>query len=255
MRSFHTHTHGEVSNSFGSDLIGRSTEQLEPSQIKKKVLPATNAEKRAGYSNRSKLEAMADNLRDGLQYVRRQTYNLEAIDQAVGLLREEYRKKTSILTSTVSRLRPEILLHHQALNNLSSETLFGHPLFGYGFENPIRIHLKLGSLTKAHSIPILPLLCSHPLQALLASSRWMEPPGQALFESLGVDLMNLLLNAKKEEDALDKQVQELLEYRNGRSRLRAPQITSSSDPKEPIQLPSRLLRKFISTLTPRKLHP
>ena len=154
MRSFHTHTNCEASSLFGSDLIGRSTGQLVPSQIKKKALPTTNKAKRAGYSSRSKLEVMADNLRDGLQYVRKQTDNLEAMDQAVGLLREEYRKKTNLHTSPVSRLRPEILLHHQALNNLSAETLFGHPLFGYGFENPIRIHLKLGSLTKAHSIPI-----------------------------------------------------------------------------------------------------
>ena len=252
MRSFHTHTQSEASGSFGSDLIGRSTGQLVPSQIKKKALPTTNKAKRAGYSSRSKLEVMADNLRDGLQYVRKQTDNLEAMDQAVGLLREEYRRKTSLHTSSVSRLRPEILLHHQALNNLSAETLFGHPLFGYGFENPIRIHLKLGSLTKAHSIPISPLLSSHPHRALLASSRWMEPPGQGLFESLGVDLMNFLLTAKKEEDALDRQIQELLEYGHGRSRLPAPQ--NSSHPREAKQLPSRLLRKFISTLTPRRLH-
>lgn len=253
MRSFHTHTQGEVPGSFGSDLIGRSTGQLVPSQIKKKAPPTTNISKRSGYSSRSKLEVMADNLRNGLQYVRKQTDNLEAIDQAVGLLREEYRRKTSLHTSSVSRLRPEILLHHQALNNLSAETLFGHPLFGYGFENPIRIHLKLGSLTKAHSIPISALLSSHPLRALLASSRWMEPPGQGLFESLGVDLMNFLLTAKKEEDALDRQIQELLEYGHGRSRLPAPQ--NSSQPREAKQLPSRLLRKFISTLTPRRLYP
>ena len=252
MRSFHTHTHSEASGSFGSDLIGRSTEQLVPSQIKMKAPPVTYVAKPAGYSSRSKLEVMADNLRDGLQYVRKQADNLEAIDLTVGLLREEYRKKTSHHHSPVSRLRPEILLHHQALNNLSSETLFGHPLFGYGFENPIRIHLKLGSLTKAHSIPISALLSSHPLRALLASSHWMEPPGQALFESLGVDLMNFLLTAKKEEDALDRQIQELLEYGHGRSRLPAPQ--SSSHPKEAEQLSSRLLRRFITTLTPRRLH-
>ena len=36
---------------------------------------------------------MADNLRDGLQYVRKQADNLEAIDLTVGLLREEYRKR------------------------------------------------------------------------------------------------------------------------------------------------------------------
>jgi hypothetical protein len=252
MRSFHTHTQSETTGSFGSDLIGRSTGQFVPSQIKKKALPATNLEKRAGYSSRSKLEVMADNLRDGLQYVRKQTDNLEAIDLTVGLLRDEYRKKTSFHTSPVSRLRPEILLHHQALNNLSSETLFGHPLFGYGFENPIRIHLKLGNLTKAHSIPISPLLSSHPLRALLASSRWMEPPGQGLFESLGVDLMNFLLTAKKEEDALDRQIQELLEYGYGRSRLPAPQ--NSSRPKVTERFPSRLLRRFITTLTPGRLH-
>ena len=253
MRSFHTKTHSEASGLSGSDPIGRSTGQLVPSQINKKALPATNAEKRAGYSCRSKLEVMADNLRDGLQYVRKQTGNLEAIDQAVGLLREEYRKEIRLHTTPVSRLRPEILLHHQALNNLSSETLFGHPLFGYGFENPIRIHLKLGCLTRAYSIPISPLLSSHPLQALLASSSWMEPPGQELFESLGVDLMNFLLTAKKEEDALDRQMQELLEYGQGRSRLPAPK--NSSRPKEAKQLPSRLLRRFIATLNTKRLHP
>ena len=254
MRSFHTHTQSEASGSFGSDLIGRSTGQLVPSQIKKKAPPATNMEKRAGYSSRSKLEVMADNLRDGLQYVRKQTDNLEAIDQAVRLLRKEYLKKTSIHTLQASRLEPEILIHHQALNHLSYETLFGHPLFGYGFENPIRIHLKLGSLIKAHSIPISALLSSHPLQALLASSRWMEPPGQGLFESLGVDLMNFLLTARKEEDALNTQMQELLEYGYGRSRLQAPQSTSYSQPKEAEHLPTRLLGRFITTLTPRRLH-
>ena len=54
----------------------------------------------------------------------------------------------------------------------------------------------------------------------------MEPPGQGLFESLGVDLMNFLLTAKKEEDALGRQLQELLEYGQGRSRLPAPQNSS-----------------------------
>ena len=220
MRSFHTHTNCEASSLFGSDLIGRSTGQLVPSQIQDKVVPCTNKGAHTSFQNRSKLEVMANNLSDGLRYVRKQIDNMQSIDDTISLLRDEFNRSPSFKPNHKTQRRPETLLLHQALNSLCNEGLLGHSLFGYGYENPIRIHLKFGSLVTVHPIPVLPLLGSHSLQALLASTHWSEPPGQDLFESLRVDLINFLLSAKEEEASLKKRKFELLEYGKGRSRLR-----------------------------------
>ena len=246
MRTFHTHTNCEATSLFGSDQIGRSSGQLVPSQIKKKSSPASNSEKQSAYSMRSKLETMKDNLRDGAIYVRKQAENLRSIDHTVSLLRNEYLKVMNSSTNQNPSQRPEILLHHQALNSLTSDTFYGHPLFGYGFENPIRIHLKLGSQSKVHSIPIVPLLSSHPLQALLASSKSTQAPGQDLFQSLQVDVLNALLGAKDQEDTLELLEVELLRHGNARNRLRThPDAEGISKPGSSIGF----LRRLIMTLS------
>ena len=85
-------------------------------------------EKQSAYSMRSKLETMKDNLRDGAIYVRKQAENLRSIDHTVSLLRNEYLKVMNSNTNPKPGQRPEILLHHQALNSLTSGTFYGHPL-------------------------------------------------------------------------------------------------------------------------------
>ena len=243
MRIFHTHTNCEATSSFGSDQIGRSSGQLVPSQIKKKSPPASNPDRQSAYSVRSKLETMKDNLRDGVIYVRKQTENLRSIDHTVSLLRNEYLKVMMSHSRPNPGQRPEILLHHQALNCLTSDTFYGHPLFGYGFENPIRIHLKMGSQSKAHSIPIVPLLNSHPLQALLASSKSSQSPGQDLFQSLQVDVLNALLSAKDQENALKLLEVELLRHGDARNRLRThSEAEGIFKPGSPFGFLRRLLR-------------
>jgi len=246
MRFFHTHKNCEDSGLFGSDLIGRSTKQLVPLQIKDKVIPFTKKGSHTSYQSRSKLEIMADNLANGLGYVRKQIDNMQSIDDTISLLRQEFNRSRSFKPSHNSQSRPEKLLLYQALNSLCNEEMLGHSLFGYGYENPIRIHLKFGSLVTVHPIPVLPLLASHSLQALLASALWSEPPGQGLFESLRVDLINFLLGAKEEEASLEKRKLDLIEYGKGRSRLREYSEVHRSTA---YSLSRKLVKRLIHSIT------
>ena len=216
MRTFHTNTKGEVSGLLG-DQIGRSTSIPESSSpiLMNDMKKSSPLQKPKVFSNRSRVSSMKENLRHGSMYLTNQIETIGKLDQAFSNLH----KQCTLISGADGKI-PQILLpslehSHNTIRTLSELSFMNHPLFGYGYENPIRIHLKIGSDEIIHPIPICPLLGAPVFQAMLISKSSTSPPSDSIFEESKALLINLMLNAQKEKTGIDKLMQRVEGHASG----------------------------------------
>ena len=98
---------------------------------------------------------MIKNLKQGLEFMNKQNSNPNEMEQALARWRmsPEATKPYDELSFS-----PETFLYLQTILTLSEEKMFNHPLFGSGFETPIRIHLNLKGERFIQEVPVVPLL-------------------------------------------------------------------------------------------------
>jgi len=205
MRTFHTKQHFGLEHKGETISIGRgSNHSLLQSGIPgKNITGGTKLEKTKPYSCRSKWHAMIKNLNQGLEFMIKQNSNLNEMERALSRWRDTplNSKKTGDFS-----FAPETFLYLQTILSLSEERMFNQPLFGSGYETPIRIHLNLKGERFIQEVPVVPLLSQPGFQALAHSGWDSRRPSDRLFDSCGLEFVNSLLALNKNIDGMKRQL-------------------------------------------------
>ena len=205
MRTFHTKHHSGLELKGDAASIGRGSSHslLQTGIPSKNVAGGTNPEKPKTYSCRTKWHAMIKNLNQGLEFMGKQNSNLNEMERALSRWRDTplSSKKTGEFSFV-----PETFLYLQTITALSEDCMFNHPLFGSGYETPIRIHLNLKGERFIQEVPVVPLLSQPGFQALAHSGGGSRRPSDTLFDTCGLEFVTLLLTLNKNIDGMKSQL-------------------------------------------------
>jgi hypothetical protein len=205
MRTFHTKHHSGLELKGDAASIGRGSSHslLQTGIPSKNTAGGTKLEKTKSYSCRTKWHAMIKNLNQGLEFMSKQNSNLNEMERALSRWRDT--PLTSKKTGDFSFV-PESFLYLQTILALSEERMFNHPLFGSGYETPIRIHLNLKGERFIQEVPVVPLLNQPGFQALAHSGGDSRRPSDILFDSCGLEFVTSLLKLNKNIDGMKRQL-------------------------------------------------
>lgn len=254
MRTFHTKQHFGLEHKGETISIGRgSCHSLLQSGIPGKQTPSgTLLKNERPFSCRTKWHAMVNNLNQGLEFMSTQNSNLNEMERALSRWRDT--PSNSKQTGDFS-FAPETFLYLQTILSLSEEQMFNQPLFGSGYETPIRIHLNLKGERFIQEVPVVPLLSQPGFQALAHSGGGSRRPTDMLFDSCGLEFVNSLLVLNKNIDGMKRQLR-LVEECNPSSTLghSTPESKSETEQTVPPQF-SRFLNLANWILRPLRPAP
>ena len=244
MRDFHTHSQPGLELEGGLVPIGRDSTPLSLQVgLDNKGHGHSLCAGRA-FSTESKWSIMLRNLRQGMEYMERQDYNLNEMDRLIRLWRGSLSHRVNSLELS---LPPETLLYLQTILRLSEEKLFNHSLFGSGAEPPIRIHLILGGKRFVQEVPVIPLLNKPGFQGLVYSGRSRRSPTRGHFDSCQTEFMNALLEVGKNLDGLRREYRRMSDESSSVMQISPPVCPSSETivtptPSSRFSIPQLILR-------------
>ena len=206
MRTFHTKHHSGLELKGDASPIGRGS---SPPLLQAGILDqkkTSHGKHGRSFSSQSKWSVMIKNLKQGLEFMNKQNSNLHEMEQT--LARWRMSPETTKSNDKLS-FSPETFLYLQTILTLSEEKMFNHPLFGSGFENPIRIHLNLKGERFIQEVPVVPLLNQPGFCALAHSGGGVRRPSERLFDSCQLEFMNALLSLNQNLDGMKRQLDEI----------------------------------------------
>lgn len=251
MRSFHIKQHSGMELKGDSPSIGRGSSHslLQTGTLCELSAPSLQPLVAKTFSCKSKWHAMIKNLNQGLEFMGKQNSNLNEMERTLSRWRETplNPKKTGDFS-----FAPETFLYLQTILSLAEENMFNHPLFGSGYETPIRIHLNLKGERFIQEVPVVPLLNQPGFQALAHSGSGSSRPSDVLFDSCGMEFLNSLLVLNKNIESMKRQLN-LIEDCNPSSFLGVPTSEPNTE-KTPTTSPrfSRFLNWANSLIKPLK---
>ena len=224
MRTFHTkhHTGLELQGDVSSIGRGSSPPLLQSGILDQHKTSPVNHDR--SFSSQSKWSVMTRNLKQGLEFMNKQNSNLQEMEQT--LARWRMSPETTKSNDKLS-FSPETFLYLQTILTLSEEKMFNHPLFGSGFETPIRIHLNLRGERFIQEVPVVPLLNQPGFCALAHSGGGVRRPSERLFDSCQLEFMNALLSLNQNLDGMKRQLNEI-EKSHSSSSLRLALVDKST---------------------------
>ena len=206
MRIFHTKHNTGLESQGDLSSVGRES---SPPLLQTGILDQHNANfcnHERSFSAKSKWSVMIRNLRQGLEFMDKQNDSLNEMEQALTRWR---RSPDTTESSDKLSLSPETFLYLQTILNLSEEKMFSHPLFGSGFEPPIRIHLNLNGERFIQEVPVVPLLNQPGFCALVHSGHGVRRPSESLFDTCQLEFVNALLSLNQNLDGMKRQLCEV----------------------------------------------
>lgn len=210
MRIFHTQMTPGLELKGDATSIGRGSNHslLQTGAIGGKDSTLKQTAKVRPFSSQSKWSIMIKNLSQGLEFMDKQNSNLHEMEQALIQWRDTPACSKS---SGGHSCTPETLLYLQVILNLSREKMFNHPLFGSGFEQPIRIHLNLKGERFIQEVPVVPLLSKPGFCALSHSGGGSRRPSDTLFDSCETEFVNSLLEVNQNLEGLKHKLRTIQE--------------------------------------------
>jgi len=205
MRTFHTQNQSELELKGDAASIGRGCSHplLQAGKLVKPGSSHVPGEMNRPFSCQSKWSIMLKNLNRGLEFMERQNSNLNEMEKTLFYWRNSLDRGRA---TGVKSFAPETVLCLQTILGLSEEKLFNHPLFGSGFETPIRIHLNLKGERSVQEIPVVPLLSKPGFCALAHSGISTSQPSEGLFDTCEMEFMNALLVVDRNLGGLRRQL-------------------------------------------------
>ena len=202
MRTLHTnHIACGYSQDVNVGAIGRlhsSCEHLhaKPAQPYLHTLTSSHC-----YKESTKHHIMSQSLDDGIAYFHRQIKGLSISEAIIRELVSSCNSQKD-QSDAVNQIQSTGKFLWESLQTVSQETFKDHPLFGFGFESPLRLHLNLSGKRTTHLLPVVPLL--------------EKPAYRSVGLTLGIDrvvdsnvcqesiqeILNLMLEVEKRKDEL-----------------------------------------------------
>ena len=169
---------------------------------KKDVLRPISSDK--VFSSVSRQSVMIKNLRLGINFKEEQNRTLCEINQNLSHL-------LPYAHSSPPSDNDGWKLYLDSISHLTEKTYSNFPLFGHGFDPPIRVHLIKNGKALAFEFTICTLLKSLSFQSLLHSSVGSNLPSKRLLDDCVKSVLEEMLLVTKEKD---KAVQLVSEYEN-----------------------------------------
>ena len=173
------------------------------------------------YSDVSRESVMINNLNHGINFKNEQNRVLCEINQNL----------SHIVSSPVSRQASADYgwkLYLDSITHLTEKTYSNFPLFGHGFDPPIRVHLIKNGKKLTFEFTICTLLKSLPFQSLLYSSVSSNLPSKQLLDECAKSVLEEMLLVTKEKENAIQLVSEYQDHSRSKNKALYP---SKSSPK------------------------
>ena len=201
MRTFHTQ-----SNVYGVSLegsagaIGRVHPSCEPVHAVGCVNLHNLKTDIPSFKLDSVHDVMTKGLHDGLVYYRRQ---IDGLSTSQAIVRELLcSAQTSPLRTSQVEVSSKRKFFLEALNSIFNQKLKGFPLFGYGHESPMKLHLKVQGRRNTQLLHPVPLLTQPAFRSVYLTLGLNEDVESRICEESVSEILNLMLSTKKNQECL-----------------------------------------------------
>ena len=195
--SIHTRLHKSVdATEHQSTLSFRDNAQVASIPFAKKInsLPPEKASTRS-FSQVSRRDVMLSNLENGIQYTNLQISSLSECSKLIILMRS-----SSFSCSPHSQELTDNQIHNSlfidTIASLSETKHMGLPLFGFGHEPPIKVHLRINEKIEAFHFQVSDLMGQHSINGLINSKNCKTGPSTGLLDQANKDVLSLMLKAE-----------------------------------------------------------
>lgn len=195
--SIHTRLHKSIDMSgHQSTLSIRDNAQVASIPFAKKIISSHPEKPQAGsFSQVSRRDVMLSNLEKGIQYTNLQISSLSECSKLIIMMRSR-----SHIGSPPSPELSDNQTHNSlfidTIANLSDTKHMGLPLFGFGHEPPIKVHLRIREEVEVFHFQVSDLLGQHSINGLINSRNCKKGPSTELLDQAHKDVLSLMLNAE-----------------------------------------------------------
>lgn len=201
MRTFHTNINVcGVSLEGHVGAIGRLHPSGESVHSTVPILQAREKKSLSVFDPISKHDAMIRSLNDGISYFRNQSTGLSRSEVILREMLHCSSGKTMVSVPDINDARRRFFL--EALNSITSEKFKSFPLFGYGHESPMRLHLTINSKRSTHQLSPVPLLAKPAFRSVHLSLGVNESVRSNICEESIGEILNLMLSTRRKEESL-----------------------------------------------------
>ena len=216
------------SSSISTPLEKNSSVQTELEEIADKC-----------FSQVSRRDVMITNLMKGKSFIQMQSENLSEIMNIFTLLRSA---PGSVSTNTQDEMIARNVLYLETMGRISRSKHLHFPLFGYGYEPPIRVHLSLGGNPEVFNFETLPLLGGTAFDSLIHSGACSVKQGDKFLNQISKELLDLMLKAEGNLIKTSEKIIQLNTFYSGRDRIHKK--TSPPPPNQNQHFSKRIFRKL-----------
>lgn len=169
------------------------------------------------FSQISRRDVMISNLSKGKSFVQMQSENLSEIINIFSLFRSDtvLNEKKNIQVNSSARN----VVYLDTMGRLSRVKHFGHQLFGYGYESPIRVHLSLGGVSEIFNFETLPLLGSTAFDSFMHSGICPAQQSEEFLNQIMKELLDLLLKAESNLNETSNKITQIETFYSGREKI------------------------------------
>ena len=170
----------------------------------------------SSFSQVSRRDVMISNLMNGKCFIEMQASKLSEINKTFSLYRclSESRAPNDFDKTTARNF-----VYLDSMKHQSSASQFGHQLFGYGHESPIRVHLSLGGKPEVFNFDTLPLLGGTAFNSLVYSGECRRDQSDKFLDQITRELLELMLKAERNLNKTLNKITEIKTYYSGRVRI------------------------------------
>jgi hypothetical protein len=145
-------------------------------------------------------DVMTKGLHDGLVYYRRQ---IEGLSTSQAIVRELLcSAQTSPLRTSQVEVSSKSKFFLEALDSILNQKLKGFPLFGYGHESPMKLHLKVQGRRNTQLLHPVPLLSQPAFRSVYLTLGLNEDVQSRICEESVSEILNLMLSTRKNKECL-----------------------------------------------------
>ena len=216
MRNFHTNTVVSSSSHVGhAGAIGRLYSACDYSTS----VPAHQTESvplKHGLEQITMHDMMKRNLQDGITYTEKQFLGLHDSEMIMRELMRSLMQHTN--TSGSLHNESKRILFFQAIEALTERKFKSFPLFGYGHESPMRLHLRIKKQRVTHALNPVPLLSMPAFRSVFLTLGLNRDADSHVFQQSIKEILNLMMQVRSEEDRL-KELSRKIQSNSERSKL------------------------------------
>ena len=201
MRTFHTNTSVcGYPHDIGADSVGRPPDHVGITHTQSATHPKNSSKitHTNSFNMGTKTDAMLSNLHQCSDYISLQLDSLSKIEGLLGFKNPVLFESDDPLTNSRERAAT-LKLVHSSLLSITDLKYGNHPIFGYGHESPVRLHLVINGKRESHSLPVVPLLSKPGFKSFEITLGAGRDISTGLRESCLEEVLNLMMDVHKNE--------------------------------------------------------